>query len=99
MYEVTKTDEFESWVAGLKDVVGKAKILSRIRRLEMGNPGDVAPVGDGISELRIPHGPGYRVYYKQANKTIILILCGGDKATQAKDIERAKAMVAEIARS
>jgi len=56
MYEVTKTDEFESWVTGLKDVVGKAKILSRIRRLEMGDPGDVAPVGDGISELRIPNG-------------------------------------------
>jgi putative addiction module killer protein len=96
MFEVSKTDEFETWVTGLKDAVGKAKILSRIRRLEMGNPGDVAPVGDGISELRILHGPGYRVYYKQTSKTIVLILCGGDKATQTKDIERAKAMAADI---
>ena len=77
-------------------MASKAKIIARIRRLGMGNAGDVAPVGDGISEMRIHSGPGYRVYYKQTDKTVVLILLGGDKSTQARDIETAKAIAAEF---
>ena len=88
--------EFKDWIFGLADTVGRAKIAARLSRLEMGNPGDVRPVGDGISEMRIPHGPGYRVYYEQTGRTMIVILCGGDKSTQANDIKRAKAMAAEL---
>ena len=95
-FEVRLTEEFQAWLGKLRDDLGKAKITSRIRRLGMGNAGDVAPVGDGISEMRIHSGPGYRVYYKQTGKTIVLILLGGDKSTQAKDIETAKAIAAEF---
>jgi putative addiction module killer protein len=70
--------------------------LSRIQRLELGNAGDVKPVGDGISEMRIDYGPGYRVYYKQTGKEIVLLLCGGDKSTQDRDIKRAKQLAAEL---
>ncbi|MCO5129501.1 MAG: type II toxin-antitoxin system RelE/ParE family toxin [Xanthobacteraceae bacterium] len=96
MYEVFKTAEFDTWLVNLKDQVGKARIVSRIERLEQGNPGDAASVGDGISELRIHSGPGYRVYYKQTGRMIVLLLCGGDKSTQQRDIQRAKALVAEL---
>ena len=94
MFEVRKTDEFDEWLSVLADQRAVAKIASRIERLGLGNPGDVKPVGEGISEMRVTHGPGYRIYYKQTGKTIVLILCGGDKSTQDKDIQRAK----EIAR-
>jgi putative addiction module killer protein len=94
--EVRQTAGFEAWLGKLKDDIGKAKIVARIRRLGMGNPGDVAPVGDGVSEMRIHSGPGYRVYYKQTGKTVVLILLGGDKSTQAQDIETAKAIAAEF---
>jgi putative addiction module killer protein len=93
-FEVRKTDEFDKWLSALADQRAIAKIASRIERLGLGNPGDVKPVGEGISEMRVTHGPGYRIYYKQTGKTIVLILCGGDKSTQSKDIQRAK----EIAR-
>lgn len=96
MYEVLKTTEFDSWLVNLKDQLGKARIVSRIQRLEQGNPGDAAPVGDGISELRIHAGPGYRVYYKQIGRMIVLLLCGGDKSTQQRDIQRAKSIAAEL---
>jgi putative addiction module killer protein len=96
MFEIRLTEEFEAWLGKLKDDLGKAKIISRIRRLGMENAGDVAPVGTGISEMRIHSGPGYRVYYKQTGKTVVLILLGGDKSTQAKDIETAKAIAAEF---
>jgi putative addiction module killer protein len=96
MYEVRKTDEFDTWLSGLSDQRAVAKIASRIERLGMGNPGDVVPVGEGISEMRIPHGPGYRVYYKRTDKTIMLILCGGDKSTQDEDIKRAKEIAAQL---
>jgi len=86
--QVVKTPEFEKWFQSLRDRRAKAKILSRIDRLEDGNPGDAAPVGEGISEMRIHFGPGYRVYYKQDRD--IVLLWGGDKSTQAKDIEKAK---------
>jgi putative addiction module killer protein len=93
---VITTAEFDDWLAALKDRVGKAKITLRLQRLELGNEGDHASVGSGMSELRVHSGPGYRVYYKQTGRTIIVILCGGDKSTQDKDIKRAKEMAAEL---
>jgi putative addiction module killer protein len=96
MFEVRLTEDFQAWLSKLRDALGKAKITSRIRRLGTGNAGDVAPVGDGVSEMRIHSGPCYRVYYKQTGKTVILILLGGDKSTQAKDIETAKAIAAQF---
>lgn len=82
--------------SSLGDQKAVAKIVSRIERLGLGNPGDVKPVGEGVSEMRLTYGPGYRVYYKQTGKTIMLILCGGDKSTQAQDIERAKEIAAQL---
>jgi putative addiction module killer protein len=96
MFEVLTTTEFDEWLASLKDRVGKAKITLRLQRLELGNSGDHAPVGSGVSELRVHSGPGYRVYYKQTGRTIVVILCGGDKSTQDKDIKRAKEVAAEL---
>lgn len=96
MCEIQKTDEFDSWLSALGDQKAVAKIASRIERLGLGNPGDVKPVGEGISEMRLTYGPGYRVYYKQTGKKIILILCGGDKSTQDNDIKRAKAIAAQL---
>jgi putative addiction module killer protein len=81
---------------GLADQRALAKIASRIERLGLGNPGDVKPVGEGVSEMKVPYGPGYRVYFKQTDKTIVLLLCGGDKSTQQKDIKRAKEIAAEL---
>lgn len=96
MLEVRKTDEFDNWLSALADQRAIAKIASRIERLGLGNPGDVKPVGEGISEMRLTYGPGYRIYYKQTGKTIVLILCGGDKSTQASDIRRAKEIAAQL---
>jgi len=97
MYEVQKTDEFDGWLSALAaDQRAIAKIVSRIERLGMGNAGDVEPVGEGISEMRIHHGAGYRVYYKRTGNTIMMILCGGDKSTQAQDIKRAKEIAAQL---
>ena len=90
MTAVEKTEEFDTWLKALRDARAKAKIISRIERLADGNPGDVKPVGNGIIEMRIHYGPGYRVYYCQQGETIVIILCGGDKDSQAKDIETAK---------
>ncbi len=86
MYEFQKTEEFGLWLSALRDQVGKAKIIARIKRLELGNPGDVRDVGEGVSELRVNFGPGYRVYYKRTGRLIVLLLCGGDKSTQDSDI-------------
>ena len=96
MLEVQKTDEFNEWLSNLADQKAQAKIASRIERLGLGNPGDVKPVGEGISEMRVTYGPGYRVYFKRTDKTIVLLLCGGDKSTQQKDIKRAKEIAAEL---
>lgn len=96
MVDVRKTSEFDAWLENLRDSRARAKILTRIQRLELGNAGDVRPVGDGLSEIRIDFGPGYRVYYKQAGKEIVLLLCGGDKSTQDKDIARAKILAAQL---
>jgi putative addiction module killer protein len=87
--EILKSETFEAWIEGLRDRQAMARINARIRRLSLGNPGDVRPVGAGVSEMRIDHGPGYRVYYKQRGEIIALLLCGGDKRTQDRDIEQA----------
>lgn len=90
MPTITRTDEFSSWLRGLRDIRARAKILARLDRLELGNPGDVAPVGEGVSELRIHYGPGYRVYVLQQGNEIVILLCGGDKSSQSTDIVLAK---------
>jgi putative addiction module killer protein len=89
MVEVRKTEHFAKWFDGLKDIRARARILVRIERLASGNPGDVKPVGEGVSELRIDYGTGYRVYYKKQGQTVIILLAGGDKRTQSKNIETA----------
>jgi putative addiction module killer protein len=93
--EIRETEKFSLWLRGLRDTQAKARIAARVRRLAFGNPGDVRPVGEGISELRIPYGPGYRVYYVQRGALLIVLLCGGDKSTQTKDIETAKRLAKE----
>lgn len=87
MIEIRKTDVFAKWLDGLNDILARARIQARIERLAAGNPGDVEPVGEGVSELRINHGPGYRVYFKQRDRELIILLAGGDKGTQARDIK------------
>ena len=89
MVEIRKTDTFAKWIDGLRDIRARARVLVRIERLSLGNPGDVKPVGEGVSELRIDYGPGYRVYYKKVGGTIIILLAGGDKRTQVKDVRAA----------
>jgi len=89
MIEVRKTETFANWLDALKDIRARARILVRIERLAAGNPGDVKPVGGGISELRIDYGPGYRVYYKKHGRQVVILLAGGDKRTQSKDIKTA----------
>jgi putative addiction module killer protein len=89
MIEIRKTEIFAKWIDSLQDIRGRARIQARIERLAMDNPGDVKPVGEGVSEMRIDHGPGYRVYYIQHERTMIILLAGGDKSTQAKDIKTA----------
>ena len=89
MYELRKTEQFAQWLDSLRDIRAKARVLVRIERLAQGNPGDVRPVGEGVSEMRIHYGPGYRVYHKQSGKRLIILLAGGDKRTQAKDIKTA----------
>jgi putative addiction module killer protein len=92
---ILKSTTFDAWIRGLADHRAKARIEARIRRLSLGNPGDVKPVGSGISELRIDYGPGYRVYYLQRGEAFMVLLCGGDKRTQAADIRRALAIAAQ----
>jgi len=89
MLTIRETDAFSAWMSMLRDTRGKAKIAARIARLAEGNPGDVAPVGSGVSEMRIHFGPGYRVYYTKHGDEVVILLCGGDKATQDRDIKRA----------
>lgn len=96
MLEVRQTQEFREWLHKLRDDRARAKIADRLVRVEGGNFGDVEPVGDGVSELRIDYGPGYRVYFTRRGRVIVVILCGGDKRTQTKDIKRAKRMAREL---
>jgi putative addiction module killer protein len=93
--EIRETETFSDWLSALRDSQTKARIAARIRRLAFGNPGDVRPVGEGVSELRIHLGPGYRVYYVQRGTSLVILLCGGDKATQDRDNETAKWMAKE----
>jgi putative addiction module killer protein len=89
MMEIRKTEVFARWVDGLRDIRARARVLARIERLAAGNPGDVAAVGEGVSELRIDYGPGYRVYFKKRGRRLVILLAGGDKSTQSKDIRTA----------
>jgi putative addiction module killer protein len=96
MIEVRETGAFSQWLSGLRDARAKAEIARRVRRLALGNPGDVKPVGAGVSELRIHYGPGYRVYYVQRGDLLIVLLCGGDKRAQANDIALALKLANEV---
>ncbi len=96
LIEVRQTPEFEAWLASLRDTKARARIAQRIARVELGNVGDAEPVGEGVTELRIDYGPGYRLYTKRQGPTVTFLLCGGDKSTQARDIRRAKALAKEI---
>jgi len=89
MVEVRTTEVFNQWFTGLKDRSARARIQARIDRLQLGNPGDVKPVGEGVSEMRVHHGPGYRVYFVQQGEKLVVLLVGGDKKTQAGDVKRA----------
>ena len=87
--EIRKTNHFAKWIDSLQDIRARARIQARIERLATGNPGDVKPVGEGVSEMRIDYGPGYRVYFIQHERSVIILLAGGDKSTQARDIKTA----------
>lgn len=89
MLEIRKTERFANWLDSLRDVRARARIQVRIERLAAGNPGDVQPVGEGVSELRIDYGPGYRVYFKKIGSAVLILLAGGDKRTQEADIKTA----------
>jgi len=97
MVEVRQTERSVRWLEGHRDLRDRAKVLARIERLIGGNPGDVRPVGSGVSELRINYGPGYRVYYLQRGTTLIILLAGGDKSSQVKDIDGALLLAANLA--
>ena len=89
MIEIRKTDVFVKWLDGLSDIQARARVLARIDRLAGGNPSDVRPVGGGISEMRINYGAGYRVYYVMRGRELIILLAGGDKSSQSRDIKSA----------
>jgi putative addiction module killer protein len=89
MIEIRKTHNFVKWIDGLQDIKARARILVRIERLAAGNPGDVKPVGEEVSELSIDYGPGYRVYFKKTGQMLIILLAGGVEKTQSKDIQTA----------
>ena len=96
MIEVRETAVFKAWFAQLRDGMAKAHILRRIERASQGNFGDVKPVGEGVSEMRVTHGPGYRVYFVQRGKELVILLCGGDKGSQSRDIRHAKEIAKEV---
>jgi putative addiction module killer protein len=89
MVEIRKTDTFAKWIDRLRDIQARARVQARIERLATGHPGDVKPVGEGVSELRIDYGPGYRVYFKKRGRSLVILLAGGDKRTQSRDINTA----------
>lgn len=95
MVEVIKSDTFDRWLRKLRDPQARARVEMRIRRLSLGNAGDVQPIGEGLSKMRIDYGPGYRMYYMQQSSVLVLLLCGGDKRTQQKDIAKARRIAAE----
>lgn len=95
-WQIRQSPEFNAWLTRLKDKLARAIILRRLDRIAMGNFGDAKPVGDGVSEFRIDHGPGYRVYFVRRGETLIVLLCAGDKGSQARDIARAKVLAREM---
>ncbi|MDX2224381.1 MAG: type II toxin-antitoxin system RelE/ParE family toxin [Rhodospirillaceae bacterium] len=94
--EVRQTDLFAAWFSRLRDADARARITARIRRLSLGNPGDVKPVGQGVSEMRVDYGPGYRIYFVHRGEQVVILLCGGDKRTQSSDIARAIKIAGDI---
>jgi len=96
MLQIQQTETYARWFAGLRDRVTRARIDIRIRRLSLGNAGDAKPVGEGISEMRVDHGPGYRVYFIQRGEVVIVLLAGGNKSTQNRDIRNAKALAKDL---
>ena len=96
MIEIRKTANFAKWIDGLRDIRARARVLARIERLAAGNPGDVKPVGKGVSEMRIDYGPGYRVYFKKRGRLLIILLVGGDKRTQSRDIKTALRLARDL---
>jgi putative addiction module killer protein len=90
MYEIRETDAYRKWFESLRDINARFRIAARIRRVSLGNLGDVKSVGEGVHELRITYGPGYRVYFIRQGDTVIILLAGGDKSTQKRDIDHAK---------
>lgn len=89
MFAIRKTETYARWLDGLRDMQARARVLARVERLAAGNPGDVRPVGEGVSEMRIDYGPGYRVYYTLHGRRLVILLAGGDKGSQATDIKTA----------
>ena len=96
MIEIRQTDAFSTWIAKLKDRAAKSRINVRIRRMELGNFGDVKSVGGGVSEARINYGPGYRLYFAQVGNGLVVLLCGGNKSTQSLDIAKARKLKKEL---
>jgi putative addiction module killer protein len=87
--EIRKTDVYAKWLDGLRDIRARARVLARVERLAAGHAGDAEPVGEGVSEMRINYGPGYRVYYKQQGRELVILLAGGDKSSQTRDLKTA----------
>lgn len=96
MLEVRQTRTYSDWFGALRDRVAKVRIDIRIRRLSLGNPGDVKPVGEGISEMRVDYGPGYRIYFVQKGSEYVVLLAGGDKSSEDRDIRQAKALARDL---
>ena len=96
MLEVYQTEEFSRWFEKLKDRKAKARIQARIDRIELGNFGDVEPVGEGVSELRLFYGPGYRLYFTKRSSVVVILLTGGSKSSQVKDIKKAKELAKQL---
>lgn len=96
MIEIRKTDRFARWLDELSDIRARARVQARLDRLAEGNPGDVKPVGEGVSELRIDYGPGYRVYFRARGRTVVILLAGGTKRTQSQDIKVALRLAREL---
>jgi putative addiction module killer protein len=96
MIDVRKTEEFARWLDGLGDLRGRARVQVRIERLALGLVGDARPVGEGVSELRIDYGPGYRVYFTRRGQALIVLLAGGDKGTQSRDVAKARRLARNL---
>ena len=96
MVEIKKTDVYARWLDNLRDIRARARVLARVERLAAGNPGDVKSVGEGVSEMRIDYGPGYRVYFTRRGNEIIILLAGGDKSTQDADVKTAQGLARKL---